>query len=262
MMPTRISKKFDVLKRQKRKALIPFFMPGAQGKQSIEKTIVSLEKAGADLIELGIPFSDPVADGPVIQKSAQVALDRGVHTDDVFDAVEKAREITDVPLLFLVYFNSIFKYGQQAFIDRCVAVGIDGLIIPDLPFEEQDELKVTIGEKPIDIITLAAKTSHDRLKKILPRATGFVYCISSTGVTGERSQLMEGLSDFLEKIKEQTKTPRSVGFGVSTPEQAAQISQLAEGVIIGSALVRRFLEQGTNAGIRFIHEVRKAMDEQ
>lgn len=259
-METRISKKFDELKKNNRKALIPFFMPGAQGELSIEETIVKIEKAGADLIELGIPFSDPVADGATIQKSAQVALAKGIHTDDVFQAIKNVRKETQVPILLLVYYNSIFKYGCKKFAKACYNFGIDGLIIPDLPFEEADEMKQHTKDLPIDIISLVTRTSKERLKMVLPKTKGFVYCVSTVGVTGERSAVYSELSSFLDSIKAITATPRAVGFGISTPEQAAEISKFSEGVIVGSALCRRLLEEGSEAGINFVKDLREAID--
>lgn len=258
-MMTRISKRFEDLKATGRKALIPFFMPGAQGEQSIAETILELEANGADLIELGVPFSDPMADGPVIQRSAEVALKNGVLTDDIFAAVKEAREKTQIPLLLLVYYNSVFKYGADRFARACVEAGIDGLIIPDLPFEEQSELTCVTQDLPIDIISLVARTSKDRLKTVLEQAEGFIYCVSTTGVTGERSQIYSGLEGFLKDIKSHTQVPRCVGFGISNAKQAAQIAAYAEGVIVGSALVRRFLDESAEAGYELIREMRKAI---
>ena len=259
-MITRISRKFEELKASGRKALIPFFMPGAQGEQSIAETILGLEACGADLIELGVPFSDPMADGPVIQRSAEAALKKGVLTNDVFAAVKEAREKTQVPLLLLVYYNSVFKYGAERFAAACVDAGIDGLIIPDLPFEEQSELTCVTQDLPIDIITLVARTSKDRLKTVLEHAEGFIYCVSTTGVTGERSQIYSGLEGFLSEIKSHTKVPRCVGFGISDAKQAAEIAKYADGVIVGSALVRRFLDESAESGYALIREMRKAID--
>lgn len=259
-MKTRISEKFIELKKINRKALIPFFTPGAQGEFSVEETIIALEKAGADLIELGIPFSDPVADGPTIQKSANIALNAGIHTDYVLKKILNARKNTQVPILLLVYFNSIFKYGTKKFAKACFDAGVDGLIIPDLPYEEQDEMNIVLKGLPIDLITLVASTSKERMKTILPNSSGFVYCVSTVGVTGERSALNEDLSSFLNSIKSHTDTPRAVGFGISTKEQAKTISKLCEGVIVGSALVRRFMNEGSKSGISFIKELRKALD--
>ena len=260
-MRTRIAEKFETLKVSGRKALLPFFMPGAQGEQSITDTIVGLEACGADLIELGVPFSDPMADGPVIQRSAGAALAKGMLTDQVFEAVKAAREKTDIPLLLLVYYNSVFKYGSERFAKACVDSGIDGLIIPDLPFEEQSELTCITKDLPLDIISLAARTSKDRLKMVLAEAEGFIYCVSTTGVTGERSEVYSGLADFLSEIKTYTDVPRCVGFGISDPKQAAEVAEYAEGVIVGSALVRRFLDENAEAGYELIRQMRKAMDE-
>ncbi len=260
-MKTRISEKFEALKARNRKALIPFFMPGAQGEQSIAETILGLEAAGADLIELGVPFSDPMADGPVIQRSAEAALKKGVMTDTVFAAVKEAREKTDIPLLLLVYYNSVFKYGPERFARDCVAAGIDGLIIPDLPFEEQGELTQVTRDLPLDVITLVARTSKNRLKTVLEKAEGFIYCVSTTGVTGERAKVYSGLKGFLEEIKAHTDVPRCVGFGISDAAQAAEVAAYGEGVIVGSALVRRFLDESAEAGYALIREMRAAIGE-
>ena len=259
-METRISRKFKDLKMINRKALIPFFMPGAQGKLSIEETIIALENAGVDLIELGIPFSDPVADGPIIQRSAKKALALGIHTDNVLEAIKNARSKTQVPILLLSYYNSIFKYGNERFAKACSEAGVDGLIIPDLPFEEQDEMKDVLKDIPIDLITLVAKTSDKRMKTILPKTDGFVYCVSTLGVTGERNTVHKDIKPFLDKIKEWTDTPRAIGFGISTAKQAFQISRYCEGVIVGSALVRRFLDEGIESGLEFIGELRESLD--
>lgn len=259
-MKTRITEKFKDLKAANRKALIPFFMPGAQGEQSIADTILGLEESGADLIELGVPFSDPMADGPVIQRSAEAALARGVMTDDVLAAVKQARETTQIPLLLLVYYNSVFKYGGARFAAACVDAGIDGLIIPDLPFEEQGELTGITKDLPLDVITLVAKTSKDRLKTVLAETEGFIYCVSTTGVTGERSQVYSGLKDFLSEIMAHTDVPRCVGFGIASAAQAAEVGAYAEGVIVGSALVRRFLDENAEAGYALIRGMRQALD--
>lgn len=259
-METRISRKFEELKKADRKAVIPFFMPGAQGDLSVEDMIISLENAGADLIELGVPFSDPIADGPIIQRSAETALENGMNIDNIFKAIKNARDNTQVPLLLLIYFNSIFRYGIERFLNRCVMVGIDGLIIPDLPFEEHNEIKIFLEGLPIDLITLVARTSSERMKMILPNTSGFVYCVSSLGVTGERNEIHGDLFSFLENIKSYTDTPRAVGFGISTANQAQEISKHCEGIIVGSALVRRFLDEGIESGLKFIKELREAID--
>lgn len=258
-MKTRISEKFIELKKANRKALIPFFVPGAHKDLSIEDVILNLEKSGADLIEVGIPFSDPVADGKTIQESAKVALNNGIHTNAILSAISNARKSTQVPILLLVYYNSIFKYGTKKFANACYSAGIDGLIIPDLPFEESDEMNVVLNELPIDLITLVARTSNERMKTILPNTSGFIYCVSSVGVTGERASVYEDITSFLDNIKSYTNTPRAVGFGISTPAQAQSISKSCEGVIVGSALVRRLLID-PNSGFTFINELRNALD--
>ena len=255
---SRITERFIELKEKGRTALIPFFVPGAPAGVSIEEMILDLEQAGADLIEIGVPFSDPVADGPVIQRADEIALSGGMNLDTILNAVARVRSQTATPLLLLIYFNTVHHYGCGRFAKACRDAGVDGLIVPDLPYEEAMELKEPLAGMPIDLIPLASMTSRDRLPMILEDAEGFVYCVSTTGVTGERGELNKGLSGFLTDVKDITGTPRAVGFGISTPEQARSLRSHCEGIIIGSALVRRLLDEGQKSGMNFIRSLRKS----
>jgi tryptophan synthase alpha chain len=257
---SRITERFAELKKEGRTALIPFFVPGVPACVSIEEIILGLEEAGADLIEIGVPFSDPVADGPVIQRADEKALVGGMNLDTILSAVTNVRSKTATPLLLLIYFNTVHHYGCGRFASACLDVGVDGLIVPDLPYEEQGELREPLLGMPIDLIPLVSMTSRDRLPMILHDARGFVYCVSTTGVTGERGELNERLSGFLADVRDITHTPRAVGFGISTPEQVRYLRDHCEGVIIGSALVRRLLDEGMESGMNFVRSLRKVLD--
>ena len=257
---SRIAEHFAALEQRGRTALIPFFVPGVPAGVSIEDMILGLAESGADLIEIGVPFSDPVADGPVIQQADEQALSGGMNIDTILKAVASVRDKTQTPLLLLIYFNTIHHYGCRRFATDCRDAGVDGLIVPDLPYEEAAELKDPLSGLPIDLITLASMTSHDRLPMILKDSRGFVYCVSTRGVTGERGQLSEGLDEFLAEIKDITNTPRAVGFGISTPEQVRSLKPHCEGIIVGSALVRRLLDEGLESGMNFVRTLRKALD--
>lgn len=260
-MESRISKRLSSQLKEGRKALIPFIMPGIYDMETTVNLVLDLEKSGSDVIEIGIPFSDPVADGPVIQKVAQLALEKGIYTPQVFELVGMIRKKTSIPLVFLVYYNCVFKYGKKEFIEECANRGVDGLIIPDLPFEENGEMAEVLSDVPVDLITLATPTSGERLKKIIPPAKGFVYCVSTTGVTGERQELPANLKDFLMEVKNYTSIPRAVGFGISSAEHVEIIKDYCEGVIVGSALLRRLMNEGYEEGIQFMRDLRSALDE-
>lgn len=257
---SRIDDTFKRLKKENRTALIPFFVPGATGDVSIEDMVLNLAENGADIIEIGVPFSDPAADGPVIQRADDIALKAGMNIQTILDSVASVRSKTATPLLLLIYFNTVNYYGCVRFAGACLKAGVDGLIIPDLPWEEQAEMRGPLCGMPVDLITLAAVTSGNRLPRILSGAQGFVYCVSTKGVTGERGALDQGLSAFLTEIKRHTDTPRAVGFGISTPEQARSLRPYCEGVIVGSALVRRLLDEGVESGMEFIRTMRAALD--
>ncbi len=226
------------------KAFIPFITCGDPSLEVSEQLVYAMEEAGADLIELGIPFSDPTAEGPVIEAADLRALAGGVHTDKVFDMVRRIRQKTNIPLVFMTYANVAFSYGSETFIRTCADIGIDGLIFPDLPFEEKAEFEPLCKEVGIDLISLIAPTSHERIRMIAKEAAGFVYCVSSLGVTGVRSEITTDIGAMIELVKEEKDIPCAVGFGISTPEQAARMAKVADGVIVGSAIVKLCAEHG------------------
>jgi tryptophan synthase alpha chain len=220
------------------------------GDPNIDKTvefILAMEEAGCDLVEIGIPFSDPMAEGVVIQDANVRALKHDTTTDDVFDIVRRVREKSDVPLVFLTYINPVFFYGYEEFFKRCSELGIDGIISPDLPYEEKGEIADIARRNDVDVISLIAPTSKQRIQKIASDATGFIYVVSSLGVTGMRSEIKTDLNSILDDIREVTDLPLAVGFGINTPEQASQIGKIADGVIVGSAIVKIIEEYGENA---------------
>lgn len=242
----RLEKKFNELKAKNEAALIPFI---TMGDPSIEKTVdivLTLEANGGDIIELGIPYSDPLADGPVIEAADERSLAAGFKLGAAFNCVRKIREKTQIPLVFMCYYNTIFGYGSERFINECVSTGIDGIIVPDLPIEERDELAPLLAGTGICLIPLAAVTSKNRILDITKYGEGFVYCVSSLGVTGERSGFYSGIDDFLKAAKASTSVPVCVGFGISKKEDAERFAPLVDGVIVGSAIVRRIHESGCN----------------
>jgi len=241
----RIEKKFKELGSST--ALIPFITAGHPSIEATYNIVLTLEKNGADIIELGIPFSDPLADGPTIQKSSQHALDTGVTPGKVLDMVREIRQKSQVPLIFMVYYNIILQMGEEKFIEEAVSAGIDGIIVPDLPLEEADSLRKYAEDGGVDLIFLLAPTStNERIKALCSASRGFVYYVSLTGVTGTRSSLAVSIQEKVEAIKSNTKLPVCVGFGISTPEQAKAVSKHADGVIVGSALVEKIEKSGGN----------------
>ncbi|MDR0556728.1 MAG: tryptophan synthase subunit alpha [Treponema sp.] len=230
------------------KAFIAFVTAGDPSIEKSAEFILELAHSGADLVEIGIPFSDPIAEGAVIQHANIRALKAGATIERIFGVVESARRESAVPLVFLTYLNPVFRYGYRAFFERCAHVGVDGIIIPDLPFEEQDEARLIAREHGVDLISLIAPTSEQRIKQIARAASGFLYIVSSLGVTGIRGEITTDLSALLASVKAETSLPAAVGFGIHTPEQAADIARIADGVIVGSALVRiieRYRENAT-----------------
>ena len=229
------------------KAFIPFITCGDPDLETTGKIVREMEKAGADLIELGIPFSDPTAEGPVIQGANIRALAGGVTTDRIFAFVRELRKDVSVPLVFMTYANVVFSYGTERFVKTCAEIGIDGLILPDVPFEEKDEFAPVCKEHGIDFISLIAPTSANRIATIAKEAEGFVYLVSSLGVTGMRSEIKTNLNEITAKLRENTDVPCAIGFGISTPKQAAEMAGCADGVIVGSAIVKLIAEHGKNA---------------
>ena len=214
--------------------------------------------AGADLIELGIPFSDPTAEGPVIQEADLRALNGGVTTDKIFDMVQRVREKVALPMVFMTYANVIYSYGSERFISKAAALGMDGLILPDIPFEEKDEFLEICKKYGLDLISLIAPTSHDRIRMIAKEAEGFIYCVSSMGVTGVRKEITTDVGAMVKLVKEVKDIPCAVGFGISTPEQAAKMAGLSDGAIVGSAIVKLCAQYG-EACVPYVAEYVKSM---
>lgn len=232
---------------QNGKAFIAFLTAGDPSLDKTEEFILEMERAGADLIEIGIPFSDPIAEGPVIQEANLRALAAGTTLQKVFDMIASLRQKTQIPLAFLTYLNPVFNYGYEAFFAKCEALGVDGIIVPDLPYEEKGEISDIAARHGVDVISLIAPTSAERIQMIAKESSGFVYVVSSLGVTGVRSEIKTDLASILRVVKESTDTPAAVGFGINTPEQAKQIAKIADGVIVGSAIVKLIGQYGENA---------------
>ena len=232
---------------EKGKAFIPFIPCGDPSLEATEKIVYAMEEAGADLIELGIPFSDPTAEGPVIQEANIRALSGGVTTDKIFDMVVKIRKNTKIPMVFMTYANVVFSYGTERFVKKAAEIGMDGLILPDVPFEEKEEFDCVCRKYGLDLISLIAPTSHDRIRMIAKEASGFVYCVSSLGVTGMRSEITTDIGAMVKLVKEVKDIPCAVGFGISTPDQAARMAGLSDGAIVGSAIVKLYKEYGADA---------------
>lgn len=237
---SRIKNTFNRLKKKNETALIPYLMAGDPDLATTKALILEMEKAGADIIEIGAPFSDPLADGPTIQKAALRSLRNHTSIADVLGMVAEVRTTSRIPLILMTYYNLIFKYGEERFVTDAVAAGLDGLILPDLPPEEAGTLMLLAKKAGLDTIFLLAPTStNDRIKLVAKVSQGFVYYVSLTGVTGARTGLQQSIAESLQKIKAITNKPVAVGFGISTPEQAAQVAHWgADGVIVGSALVK------------------------
>ena len=223
---------------ENKKAFIPFITCGDPDLETTEALVCALEEAGASLIELGIPFSDPTAEGPVIQGANIRALSGGVTTDKIFQMVERIRRRTQIPLVFMTYANVVFSYGTERFIRRASQIGMDGLILPDVPFEEKEEFDSVCRNYGLDLISLIAPTSLERIRNSAKEASGFVYCVSSLGVTGTRESITTDVKAMVDQVRANTSIPCAVGFGISTPEQAGQIGALCDGVIVGSAIVK------------------------
>jgi tryptophan synthase alpha chain len=235
----RISQTFQQLRSQNKKAIVPYITPEFPVKGTTVPLILALESAGAPLIEIGIPFSDPLADGPTIQHSSDVAINNGVTVSKVFELVKDARQRTEIPLLLMGYVNSLLHYGMEKFLDDARAAGVDGLIIPDLPPEESEEFRMLSKKYGISNVFLIAPTSPDeRMRFIDDVSTDFTYCVSVTGVTGARNSFGGEINQFLQRVKNNTKKPFVVGFGIKSKEQVAEISRHADGVVIGSALLQ------------------------
>ena len=244
----------------KGKAFIPFITCGDPDLETTEQIIYAAEEAGADLIELGIPFSDPTAEGPVIQEGNLRALSGGVTTDKVFDLVRKVRQRVKIPMVFMTYANVIFSYGVERFVKTAVEAGMQGMIVPDLPFEEKEEFSPVCREYGFALISMIAPTSHQRIRTIAAEAEGFVYCVSSLGVTGVRSRITTDISAMVKLVKEVKDIPCAVGFGISTPEQAEKMAAQSDGAIVGSAIVKICAQYGRDC-VPHITEYIRSMKE-
>ncbi len=242
------------------KAFVAFITAGDPNLDKTADYILEMERAGADLIEIGIPFSDPIAEGVVIQEADLRALQSGTTTDGIFDMVEKLRRKTDMPLVFMGYLNPVFHYGYERFFARCKECGISGIIIPDLPYEEKGECEEIAAKYGVDVISMIAPTSAARIRAIASEAKGFLYVVSSMGVTGIRSEIKTDLASILAAVREASDIPAAVGFGINTPEQAAKVAEIADGVIVGSAIVKIIARYGSQAG-PYIYDYVKKMKE-
>lgn len=242
----RIDAKFKDLKAEGKKALIPYICAGDPSVEATEKLVYTLEEAGASIIELGVPYSDPLADGPVIQAAALRAFAGGFRLAQVFDVVKNVRKNSEIPLVIMVYYSSILGFGKEKFIELCVESDVDGLIVPDLPYEEYDELKPLIDKTDVYMIPLVALTSGDRIPMLVKNAKGFVYCVSSLGVTGERKAFDQRIDSFLKAVKEATDTPACIGFGISSKEDVQRFNKISDGCIMGSAIVRKIFESNVD----------------
>lgn len=232
---------------ENKKAFISFLTAGDPDYDTSLKNFKAVIEAGADLIEVGIPFSDPIAEGPVIQEADIRSLSSGMTTDKVFELVKEIRKEYDTPIVFMTYANPVFHYGTDRFFKNASEAGADGIIIPDCPYEERHEFADTAEKYGMDFISMIAPTSEDRIKEIAAQAKGFIYVVSSLGVTGVRSEIKTDLESILKTIKEVTDTPAAIGFGISTPEQARKMWEVADGAIVGSAMVRIVAEYGKDA---------------
>ncbi|MDR0302005.1 MAG: tryptophan synthase subunit alpha [Treponema sp.] len=253
------------------KAFIGFVTGGDPSIEKSKEFVLEMIRAGADLIEIGIPFSDPIAEGPVIQEANTRALAAGATVEKLFNLVADLRKETSVPFVFLTYVNPVFQYGlnespangktgYDAFFKRCAEVGLDGIIIPDLPFEEQPPVREAASKFGIDLISLIAPTSDARIKEIAKTASGFIYLVSSMGVTGIRSEITTDLASITSAIKSVTQIPVAIGFGIHSPAQAAQMAHIADGVIVGSAIVKIAAQYGTTAAPHIYSYVKEMKD--
>ena len=250
---TKLSKAFE-----NKKAFIAFITAGDPDLETTEKLIYEMVENGVDLIEIGIPFSDPIAEGTVIQEADIRALANGTTTEKIFDLVEKIRPNVAIPLVFMTYCNVVFGYGTEKFMQKCQQIGIDGLIIPDVPYEEKEELHPYPKKYGIELVSLVAPTSHDRITSIAKDAEGFLYIVSSLGVTGVRSEIKTDIGEIVSLAKSASDIPCAVGFGISTPEQAAAMSKTADGVIVGSAIVRIIAKYGRDS-VKYVGEYVKSL---
>ena len=243
---------------ENKKAFIPFITCGDPDIETTGKIVREAVKNGASLVELGIPFSDPTAEGPVIQGANLRALNGGVTTDKIFEFVKELRKDVTVPMVFMTYANVVFSYGSERFIKTCSEIGIDGIILPDLPFEEKEEFLPECHKYGVDLISLIAPTSKDRVAMIAKEAEGFIYLVSSLGVTGTRTEINTDLDSIVKIIRENTNVPCAIGFGISTPEQAKKMAAVSDGAIVGSAIIK-IMEKYGKESPSYVGEYVKSM---
>jgi tryptophan synthase alpha chain len=260
----RIDKKFKELRENNEKAMIPFVTAGDPDLRTTAELVLAMEKAGADIIELGIPYSDPLADGVVIQESSNRALKAGAKISGIMDTVRQIRKSSQVPLVYLVYYNSILRYGMERFLSECSEAGMDGLIIPDLPIEERKEMLEIAGRYGVYLIPLVAPTSKDRIRKITDDGKGFVYCVSTNGVTGIRQEIGTDISGYMDIVSQYTGMPKALGFGISGPEMARKYRDHCDAVIVGSAVIKKIAgaacpEQAVAEASEFVSEIKAAL---
>lgn len=256
---SRIAGTFRKIKEKNGRAFIPYIMAGDPGIERTRQLVKMLEECGADIIELGVPFSDPLADGPTIQKAAQRALRGGMTLAGVMELVAGLRRGTQIPIILMTYYNPVFRYGEERFVRDASAAGVDGVIVPDLPPDEAGVLRKSARKADFDTIFLLAPTSTDeRIRTVARASTGFIYYVSMTGITGAKLSMDSEIGSHIARIRQESGTPVGVGFGISTPEEAAAVCGFADGVIIGSAIVKRIEE--TDEDLRaYLHSLRGAI---
>lgn len=247
-----------------KKAFIPFVTAGDPDLDTTKEILFAMQEGGADLIEIGIPFSDPVAEGPVIQEADLRALETGTTTDHIFDMVLSIKDKLHVPVVFMTYINPIYVYGTEKFARRAKECGAAGVIVPDVPFEEKHEILEIFHEQDLEVISMIAPTSSERVKMIAAEAEGFVYCVSSLGVTGMRSEISTDIASLIRDVKSVKEIPCAIGFGISTPEQAKKMAAVSDGAIVGSAIVKIVAEYGKKAPShvkKYVQSMKSAVEE-
>lgn len=259
-MDTKRNQLDKVFDTPNKKAFIAFLTAGDPTPDCTVEFILEMGRAGADLVEIGIPFSDPTAEGVVIQEASIRALKGGMTTDGAFEIVRRVREKSQMPLAFMTYANPVFHYGYDKFFARCEELGISAVIIPDMPFEEKQEMEEPAGRHHVAVISMIAPTSESRIREIAERAEGFIYVVSSMGVTGVRSQIKTDIGAIVESIRKVTDVPCAVGFGISTPEQARAMAALSDGAIVGSAIVKIIARYGADSSPEIYRYVKSMKD--
>lgn len=254
---SRIPETFERCKAENRTALMPFMTVGYPNLETSERILLAMVEAGADLIEVGTPFSDPLADGSTVQHTSQVSLEQGTTLRDSLALVKRVREAgVTIPLMLMGYYNPIVKYGVEKFVADCAEAGVDGFIVPDLPIEESERLHVAASERDLDLIYMVAPTTtDDRLRQVGELSTGFVYCVAVTGVTGARESMNASLKPYMERVRQHTSQPLAIGFGISTPENVADVGKVSDGAIVGSALINymdKHVDDMPAAAARFV----------